>query len=210
MSDERDSGMDGSTDDGTDRPDGGTGTRPALRVPRVWGAREDEVRAEYPCDGLLDRPRENWFRAVTVDAAPATVFRWLCQLKVAPYSYDVLDNPGHRSPRRLTPGVEQLAPEQRVMKIFRLVDFAQDRHLTLLLDHPKGRTAFGEFAVTYRVTGEADGRTRLVVKLVVGGDEAAAQRLRRSLMAWGDLLMMRRQLLTLRKLSERQERQERS
>jgi hypothetical protein len=180
-----------------------------MRVPKVWRARDDEVRAELPCDGLLARPQESWFRAVTVDAEPATVFRWLCQLKVAPYSYDSLDNFGRRSPRRLTPGAERLEQGQRVMTIFRLVDFTQDRDMTLTLDHPKGLSLFGNFALTYRVTAEEHGRTRLLVKLVVGDGDGALRRLRRPLMAWGDLLMMRRQLLTLRKLAERQERKDR-
>ncbi|OEV21098.1 hypothetical protein AN219_27355 [Streptomyces nanshensis] len=175
-----------------------------MRAPKVWGAREDEIRAEFPCDGLLTRPEESWFRAVTVDADPAAVFRWLCQLKVAPYSYDSLDNFGRRSPRRLTPGAEHLEPGQRVMTIFRLVDFTQDRDMTIMLDHPKGLSLFGNFALTYRVTEEEHGSTRLLVKLVVGDDDGALRRLRRPLMAWGDLLMMRRQLLTLRKLAEQQ------
>ncbi|OEU91792.1 hypothetical protein DB35_08120 [Streptomyces abyssalis] len=168
----------------------------------MWGAREDEVRREYPCDGLLTGPTEEWFRAVSVAADRATVHRWLCQLKVAPYSYDLLDNAGRRSPRRLTPGADQLAVGQRVMAIFRLVDFAPDGHLTLMLDDPKGQRLFGDFAVTYAVTDDAPATTRLVAKLVVGGEDGALRRLRRPLLAWGDLLVMRRQLLTLRKLAE--------
>jgi hypothetical protein len=46
------------------------------------------------------------------------------------------------------------------------------------------------------------GTTRLLAKLVVGGEEGVLGRLRRPLLAWGDLLMMRRQLLTLRKRAE--------
>ncbi|MFC4493752.1 hypothetical protein ACFPA8_06340 [Streptomyces ovatisporus] len=173
------------------------------RLPRVWGAREDEVRRAYPCDGLIHGPREEWFRAVTVAADRATVFRWLCQLKIAPYSYDLLDNRGRRSPRRLTPGVEHLETGQRVMRIFRLAGFSTDRHLTLALDSAQGRRMFGDFAVTYAVTEEGPGSTRLVAKLVVGGAEGMLGRLRRPLLAWGDLAMMRRQLLTLRKAAER-------
>ncbi|HWM35786.1 MAG TPA: hypothetical protein VNS49_01530 [Streptomyces sp.] len=175
----------------------------ARRAPRVWGAREDEIRRAYPCDGLLSGPREQWFRAVTVAADRPTVFRWLCQLKVAPYSYDLLDNSGRRSPRRLTPGAEHLEAGQRVMTIFQLVDFAVDEHMTLELDDTRGLRLFGDFAVTYAVTEEEPGTTRLLAKLVVGGEEGMLGRLRRPLMAWGDLFMMRRQLLTLRKLAER-------
>lgn len=78
------------------------------RIPRLWGARRNETERHYPCDDLSGGPGEAWFRAVTVDAARPSVFRWLCQLKVAPYSYDLLDNLGRRSPRRLTPGAERL------------------------------------------------------------------------------------------------------
>ncbi len=174
----------------------------AERITRVWGARPEEVRRAYPCDGLFGEGGEEWFRAVSVAAERPAVFRWLCQLRVAPYSYDLLDNGGRRSPRRLTPGADQLECGQRVMRIFSLVDFVQDEHMTLLMDDPKGLRLFGGFAVTYALTEEAPGATRLVAKLVVGGEEGALGRLRRPLMAWGDLFMMRRQLLTLRKLAE--------
>jgi len=51
------------------------------------------------------------------------MFRWLCQWKVAPNSYDLVDNFGCRSPKELPPGVERLARGQRVMTIFEIADF---------------------------------------------------------------------------------------
>jgi hypothetical protein len=76
----------------------------------VWGATADERHRPLPCDDHLPEHDQVLLRAVDTQAPPATVFRWLCQLRVAPYSYDWLDNWGRRSPRELTAGLENLEP----------------------------------------------------------------------------------------------------
>src|SRR6202022_4188536 len=78
-------------------------------VARAWGSTAAERALELPCDGLLEDPDDVYHRALDVDAPAPVVFRWLCQLRTAPYSYDVLDNFGRRSPRTLTPGLDELA-----------------------------------------------------------------------------------------------------
>jgi hypothetical protein len=40
------------------------------------------------------------------------------------------DNLGRRSPRELTPGLDQLQVGQRIMTIFHLASFEPDRHLS--------------------------------------------------------------------------------
>ena len=48
-----------------------------------------ERRLAFPCDSLLTHADAAYYRSVTMHAAPPQVtFRWLCQLRVAPYSYD--------------------------------------------------------------------------------------------------------------------------
>jgi hypothetical protein len=173
-----------------------------MDVARTWGSTTDERALPFPCDRHLVGEADVWFRAVDVDAPPPVVFRWLCQLRVAPYSYDWIDNFGRRSPRTLTPGLERLAVGQPVMTFFELVDFEHDRHLTLVLR--RMGWAFGRIAVTYAVLPRGDGASRLVVKLrvatprsgVVGATWRAAG-------PWLDLVMMRKQLLTLKALAER-------
>jgi hypothetical protein len=147
------------------------------------------------CDELLAVAPVRLHRGVSVGAPTSIVFRWLCQLKLAPYSYDILDNLGRRSPRELTSGVERLEVGQRFMSIFSLTSFALDKHITL-----RARRT----AVTYAVY-PADGCTRLVARVLFdppGGRLAGA--LVGHALALGDLVMMRKQLLTLRSLAERE------
>jgi hypothetical protein len=177
-------------------------------IGRTWGSTAEERRMAFPCDRYVGAPDDAYFRAVDIAAPPAHVFRWLCQLRAAPYSYDWIDNLGRRSPRELTPGLEQLEIGQRVMSIFDLVEFERDRHLTIRLRRPR---YFGDLAVTYLVLPVGEDRSRLVVKLLFGyrGGEAI-RRLVGLLFPLPELFMMRKQLLTLKRLSERQNPQLRS
>jgi hypothetical protein len=169
-----------------------------MRLPWVWQATAEELAAEYPCDRYVDAPGASCLRAVDSSADAATVFRWFCQLRVAPYSYDLLDNWGKPSPRTLTPGLDELELGMSVMTIFRLVDFEPGRHLTLRLRNPASRRLYGDIAVSYTVTPTATG-SRLVVKMVIPATVGAV---RRWLLAWGDVVMMRKQLTTLAALAE--------
>ena len=72
----------------------------------------------FPCDRYLFPFDGAYFRAVEVQAPAPLVFRWLCQLRVAPYSYDWIDNCGRQSPRQLISGMENLQVGQSVMMIF--------------------------------------------------------------------------------------------
>jgi hypothetical protein len=157
-----------------------------------WGATAAEVRDRWPCDDLPLVEDAALFRAVTVRAQPALVYRWLCQLRVAPYSYDWIDHWGRRSPATLSPGIEALRVGQTFMSIFRLVAFAPDDHVTLT-----SRTAaFGEIALTYRVRPDPAG-SRLAAKLRVRWPGGLYGRVAAAVLPAGDLVMMRKQLRTL-------------
>jgi hypothetical protein len=172
----------------------------ALTIARCWGATAEEAEAEYPCDRLMAVPVLRLHRAVDIAASPGVVYQWVCQLKVAPYSYDLLDNLGRRSRRALTPGVDDLAVGQRWM-VFSITDFEPGRHVTGQVLPGPGRI-FGQMAATYAIRPRSDSACRLVVRLSV---EAATglRRLRPAALAWGDLVMMRKQLRTLKRLAER-------
>ena len=171
-----------------------------------WGTIDAERARPFPCDDLLPDADEALFRAVTVAAPAPLVFRWLCQLRVAPYSYDWLDNGGRRSPRRLTRGAGDLAHGQRVMSIFRLASFERDRQLTLTLRDPFWGRLFGWATVSYTVVPQGAEETRIVVKVLIRHTFWGRWRFMRRLFVWGDLIMMRKQLLTLKGHAERQAR----
>jgi hypothetical protein len=168
---------------------------------RTWGSTPQERALEFACDRLVPDPDDALFRAVTVDAPPAVLFRWLCQLRAAPYSYDLIDNLGRRSPRRLTPGLDRLEAGQRIMTVFRLAVFEPEKHLTAVLKGPG--LLFGDLAVTYLIVPQTDDRCRLVVKIAVAYPRTPIGLAARALLPPGDLVMMRKQLLTLKELAER-------
>ena len=172
-----------------------------MSVIETWGSTPEERAQDFPCDHFLAQPHQACFRAVDVAAPVSLTFRWLCQMRVAPYSYDWIDNFGRQSPRRRDPSNEQLREGQRWMRIFRLVDFERDQHLTLVID---GTQAFGNVAVTYAVRRSPIG-SRILVKLIF---QAAWYSPQRWFLPFGDLIMMRKQLLTFKALAERERDQE--
>ncbi|HEV2828145.1 MAG TPA: hypothetical protein VGW76_11140 [Pyrinomonadaceae bacterium] len=174
-------------------------------ISETWGTTPDERRRPFPCDDIISQPDAVLYRGLTINAPPETLFRWLCQLRLAPYSYDWIDNGGQQSPQSLTPGLENLAVGQDVMRIFELVAFEKNYHLTLRLKpHSRASKTFGDIAVSYVVAVDARAKDpcRLLVKLVVKYPWGIYGRIMRSLLPWGDLIMMRRQLLNLKQLAE--------
>lgn len=167
-----------------------------------WGVESQETAIPYPCDRLGGGFDAEYFRGVTVQAPPPVAFRWLCQLRAAPYSYDWIDNWGRRSPRRLTPGLENLAIGQTMMTIFDLIDFEPDRQVTVRIKpgSPALRL-FGDVAGSYVLVPRGEG-CRLLVKLRVRYPASLRGRLMRLVLPPGDLVMMRRQLLNLKRLAE--------
>jgi hypothetical protein len=169
-----------------------------------WGSTPSERALSFLCDKVLPNASFELYRAVSVEAPSSLVFRWLCQLRVAPYSYDFLDNRGRRSPRELTAGLDELAIGQRILTVFTLAGFDRDEQITMRIMSGRPKALFGDLAVTYAVVPDGALRCRLVVKLRVDlPDDGLVGRVRRWLLAWGDLVMMRKQLLTLKKLAER-------
>lgn len=173
----------------------------AAGLPWAWGDRLDKLPSPR---GIAPGARPAT-RALTVAASAGTVFLWLCQLRRAPYSYDLLDNFGRRSPREVDREMLDLAVGQDVMSIFTLTGFEPGRSLTLQMK-PGGPTrVFGDITVHYFVEALGEARTRLAAAMWLPPIGKILGRTRRTALAWGDLAMSRKQLLTLKKLAEAHE-----
>jgi hypothetical protein len=158
-----------------------------------WGVTTEETRASYACDQYVPEARLQAWRGVTIAAPVRVVWSWLIQVRLAPYSYDLLDNRGRRSPRELLhlddPEVGDAFSASAGRPLGRVVALRHEDHLTAQI---MGAT------MTYRLTAVDDTTTRLVLKVVGTYPWFLVP-----VLSIGDLVMARRQLLNLKACAER-------
>jgi hypothetical protein len=160
-----------------------------------WGVTDAEVHRLYGCDALVPAPTLEAWRGVTVHARAATVWARVRQVRLAPYSYDLADNLGRRSPRdrRDLPEPQAGDPFTRAL--------GRDRGRVVAVDPGRELTATIMGAHLSYAVLPRDRDVRLVLKVV-----ARTSRWLAPALSVGDLLMARKQLLTLKELSELDER----
>jgi hypothetical protein len=157
-----------------------------------WGVTEAEVSRRYPCDDVVPSPAVELWRGVTVEAPCHDVWPWLKQLRVAPYSYDWVDNAGRTSPTTLL-GLPDPRPGDSFTtfagwrQVGRVVSTEPGHHLT---------ASIMGVLMSY-VLSPLDDRTRLLLKIAM-----PQRRWYGRALALGDWPMARRQLLNLKSLAE--------
>ncbi|MER5670373.1 polyketide cyclase [Pseudonocardia alni] len=157
-----------------------------------WGVSDAETARPYPCDELVPAPTLQAWRGVSVAAPAAAVWPWVAQIRLAPYSYDWVDNLGRRSPQELA-GL----PEPQVGDTFTATG---GRRLGRILSVDPGVQLTGSVlgaVMSYVLVPQGADTTRLLLKVVMGGTRVLAP-----LVSVGDLVMARRQLLNLGRLAE--------
>lgn len=160
-----------------------------------WGVTQAETTRRYACDDLVPDPVLQAWRGVTARARPEHVWPWVAQIRLAPYSYDWIDNLGRRSPQNLRGLPEPVVGESFTAalggrRFGRIVAVESGKHLT--------GTIMGA-VMSYMLVPVDDGlQTRLLLKVVTAGGRTIAP-----LLSVGDLIMARRQLLNLAVLAER-------
>lgn len=158
-----------------------------------WGVTDAEVARGYACDREVRMPSVQAWRGVTVRAPAAAVWPWVRQIRVAPYSYDWIDNGGRRSPAELLdvpdPQVGDPFTATRGRPIGRVTAVEPGVHLTGLI--------LGAYLTYEVIPTDRPDRTRLLLKVVMETNRILAP-----FVSAGDLVMARRQLLNFARLAE--------
>ncbi len=157
-----------------------------------WGVAMAETERAYPCDEFVTDPVLQVWRGVTVHTTPERLWPWVRQIRLAPYSYDWIDNLGRRSPREL-----RELPEPQVGEPFTAV---AGRPQGRVLSVTPGTQLTGQImgAVMSYVLVPSGASTRLLLKVVMANARWAAPAV-----SVGDLVMSRRQLQTWKELAEK-------
>ena len=173
-----------------------------------WGATDEEVARALPGDDLVARPAFNATRALTVAARPAHIWPWLVQMglhRAGWYSYDWIDNLRRPSAERIIPELQQLhigdfLPMSADGKVGVWVkDFDPERWL--LWWDKKDMTWLWQLA-------PLDAQHTRLISRVRGRYHWTSPRIFFSLVVdVGDILMMRKSMLGIKRRAERVARQ---
>ncbi|MCI5077495.1 hypothetical protein [Oricola sp.] len=193
-------------------------------------ATREERSAALPGDAEIANPLVSLDHALDVAAPPEAVWPWLAQMGAWPkagwYSYDILDNRGHRSLRAIDPSLTDIALGSvfpalpAVTDCFILTEFEAERFLVLSVPGPQGpqgetgtaawRRSFDRSNWTWMLTPTTKG-TRIHVRARLGwlemdlpllGTVQFPARLARLIAAPVHFIMQQRQLWNIRRRAE--------
>lgn len=170
---------------------------------QTWGMFPGEESISFPCDAIPGKFDGTYFRGITIHAEPSIIFQWLTQMRVAPYSYDRINNLGRISPRFHLKDQPELQTGQTMMYIFEVVQFREPYELTLRVKPRSfGKWLFGDILLSYLIIPTSTGSCRLLVKIFRKFDRGPLGLFMRYFLPWANLIMHRKQLILFKHLSE--------
>ncbi len=163
-----------------------------------------------PCffiDSLLnisDTERKELIRSVEIQARPHHIFLWLRQLRVAPYSYDFIDNRRMKSPDFIIKNLPPLKVNTHFLLAFHVTEFKEDSFIACRfcepINPPFNLCLRGLF-IEYRIAGQGS-KANLWCKVTGYIRHDIFSRGFFHVFSVVNKIMMTRQLKNLKKLSE--------
>jgi hypothetical protein len=176
----------------------------------TWGASDSEVAREMPGDDFVEGPTFNATRAVTIRAPAELIWPWLLQMghkRAGWYSYDWIDNLGRRSAERIIPELQELkkgdliplSPNGKIG--FRVQAIVPNEHM--IWGDP------GSMSWVWYLEPEGDQDTRLISRVRVKYRWCHPSILFHLCLDVGDIVMMRKCMLGIKRRAESLARDER-
>jgi hypothetical protein len=180
--------------------------------PRSVKADVSEAARSLPGDELIPEAIGSFTQAITIRRPPADVWPWLAQMgagsRAGWYSYDFLDNSGHRSAERIVPELQSVAIGMLFPALpgrtdgFHLLQWEPGRHLVLgWLD---GKECAPMTTWSFLLEETKNGFTRLIVR-VRGGQNYNLRRpwwAEKRVLRLVHFIMQRKQLLGIARRAE--------
>jgi hypothetical protein len=144
-------------------------------------------------------------RFIEIDASTSQVFTWLSQLRIAPYSYDYIDNHGRRSPYFIVRSLPPLKNGTHCLLAFHVHEFEENSFLVCRFCEPINSPLdlfIKGLYIEYRLI-ECRNKTHLWCKVLGFVNRGIVSKTAFLMICGINRFMMRRQLRIIKKLSER-------
>lgn len=144
-------------------------------------------------------------RRIKIRAGARDIYVWLTQLRIAPYSYDLIDNSGQKSPGYIIENLPPVKLNDHYLLAFHIIGFEENKFIAgrfCVPVNPPINRYFKEMYIEYRIR-EQGGITILWCRVKGWYHNKMASVGFFYIFSQVNLIMTRRQLKKIRKLSEK-------
>ena len=171
---------------------------------QYWGATAEEINSSVVGDDLCSDATVVATRSITIGAAPQEVFPWIRQMGFGRggwYSYDWLDNLGRKSATTIHDEWQSVEAGDKIPSgpiSFTAAIVDAPRHFVLEIQSLGKKSPKLHFTLAYELRDNPQG-TRLVTRMRSRINLPLGSLFEKLILAPGDGIMLRRQLLNIKK-----------
>jgi hypothetical protein len=171
---------------------------------QYWGATAEEISSSMVGDDLCSDATVVATRSITIGAAPQEVFPWIRQMGFGRggwYSYDWLDNLGRKSASTIHDEWQSVEAGDKIPSgpiSFTAAIVDAPRHFVLEIQSLGKKSPKLHFTLAYELRDNPQG-TRLVTRMRSRINLPLGSLFEKLILAPGDGIMLRRQLLNIKK-----------
>jgi hypothetical protein len=153
---------------------------------------------------ISDTDCRELLRSIEIDAGASDIFVWLKQLRIAPYSYDYIDNRRRISPEYIVENLPPLKANTHFLLVFHIFEFEENSFITGRFCQPVNPPVnlfMKELFIEYRIVEQGD-NSKLLCKIKGHFNTGISSKGFFVIFSFVNKIMMTRQLKKIKKLSE--------